>query len=172
MSGRQPGGIMRVDTMADLAGAIVEAERLGCLGTAYLFRALRDRRICLMPVYAESSACAVKSFMRATAGRPTVALLCGDDYTDTPPAAWRQADRIARWAKGAFIHAAGAELEHYEAAIQAAERLGRFALVECSSVTAPAWVQLFRSQPHQPGLLLIQPTQGQHPLPLTRGQIQ
>jgi hypothetical protein len=109
--------------------------------------------------------------MRDTAGRPSIIVIGDDDYADRGPAGWRQAERVARWAKGAVIHAAGAELEHYEAAVAAAQRVGRFALVECSTTTAPAWVDLFRRQPHQAGLLLIQPTTGPHPLPLAQERL-
>jgi hypothetical protein len=168
----KPEGILRVETPHDLAVAIAHGERCGAIGQPYLLWQLAARRICLLPVLPDASATTVKAFMRAAAGRPSIILFGDDDYRDRGPTAWRQAGRVARWAKVAIVHAAGAEVGHYEAACVTAENVGRVAFVECSTVTAEAWVDLFQAQPHPPRLILIPPRGGVHPLLLDRRAMQ
>jgi hypothetical protein len=168
----RPDGILRVETPHDLAFAIAHSERCGAIGQPYLLRQLAVRRICLNPLLPDTSATMVKAFMRAAAGRASIVLIGDDDYRDRGPTAWRQAGRVARWAKVTIVHAAGAEVEHYEAACVTAESVGRVALVECSTVTAPAWIDLFQAQRPAPRLVLIPPAAGLHPLPLDRSAMQ
>jgi hypothetical protein len=168
----RPDGILRVETPHDLAVAIAHAERCGAIGQPYLLRQLAVRRICLLPVLPDASAITVKAFMRAVAGRPAIVTFGDDDYRDRGPTAWRQAGRVARWARVAIVHAAGAEVEHYEAACVTAESAGRVALVECSTVTAEAWVDLFQAQRPAPRLVIIPPRSGVHPLPIDRRTMQ
>jgi hypothetical protein len=80
--------------------------------------------------------------------------------------------RALRWAIGVLVHGAGAELQHYEAAIQAAEMGRRVLVIECGTSTLDAWVALARAAPHRPSTLVIVPRGGVHPLPLRREAMQ
>ena len=71
-----------------------------------------------------------------------------------------------------LLHGAGAELQHYEAAIQAAEMGRRVLVIECSSAMLEAWVPLVRAAPHRPSTMVIVPRGGVHPLPLRREAMQ
>jgi hypothetical protein len=78
------------------------------------------------------------------------------------------AGRAIAWARAVMIHAAGAEIAHYESAIMAAELTQRCLVIECSSATLPAWVELVKAAPHRPTALIIMPRAGAHPIPPDR----
>jgi hypothetical protein len=162
----------RAETPADLARAIVLAEHVGAIGTAHLLRALAAGRIACLPILPDSSATSFKRFVHATAHRPAVVLVGDDDGFDRGPDGWTLAGRAVYWARGVLIHAAGAELAHYQAAIEAAESAGRVLVIECSSVTLAAWAALVGAAPHRPATLLIYPSGGVHPLPIKRERLQ
>ena len=80
--------------------------------------------------------------------------------------------RAIAWARRIMIHGAGAKIAHYEAAVLAAQARGRCLIVECSSATLPAWIDLARAAAHRPPTLIIEPRNGVHPLPLDRRAMQ
>lgn len=162
----------QVNTWDDLAAATAAAQQAGAIGTAHLFRARMADRITLLPLLPETSVGKFKLFARHSGRRPAVLLIGDDDGLDRGPRGWGLSERAVRWSAACLIHAAGAELAHYEAAIQAAETVGRMLLIECSTGTADAWVQLVRSAPNRPSSLLIRPNTGPHPLPMDKGQMQ
>ena len=74
--------------------------------------------------------------------RPTVVVI-GDD-PGTPngfggPDAWRCVNRLRRWVRATMVHGAGGEREHYAEAVRAALKVGRVAIIECTSGHAKAW---------------------------------
>ncbi|HEX3983897.1 MAG TPA: hypothetical protein VHX12_09415 [Acidisoma sp.] len=147
-------------------------EQVGAIGQAYLMRALLRGRIAYYSLLPETSSSGFKAFARATSRKPAIALIPDDDGFDRGPAGWRLAERALRWANGVLLHGAGAEIEHYEAAIQAAE-MGRCVLViECGTATLGGWAALVMAAPHRPSTLVIHPRGGVHPLPLRREAMQ
>jgi hypothetical protein len=153
-----------IHSAADLPGAIVASEQAGAIGLAHLLRALNCGRIAFLPVLPECSSSKFKQFVRGTAHRPAIALLPDDDYMDRGPAGWPVAERVVRWAASILLHAAGAEIQHYEAAIQTAQIRNRVLLIEASTQTARAWADLIlRVGPRTP-VLAIWPREGAHPI--------
>jgi hypothetical protein len=151
-----------------LATAIVQAQQAGAIGTAHLMRALAAGRIAYSPLLPDSSATKFKEFARATAHRPAVVLIGDDDGFDRGPAGWTLAGRAIRWARSVLLHAAGAELAHYEGAIEAAQIMGRVLVIECSTATLSAWAPLVGAAPQRPSVLVIYPREGVHPRPIER----
>ena len=99
-------------------------------------------------------------------------LIGDDDGADRGPAGWPMARRAVGWAAGILLHAVGAEISHYEAAIVAAEIVGRVLVIECSPPTLPAWTTLVQAASHRPSVLAIVPRGGVHPLPADRSNLQ
>jgi hypothetical protein len=162
----------RIDTHADLANAIVLNEKAGAIGQAHCMRALMRGRIAYLSLLPEASASQVKAFIRATGDRPAVMLIGDDDGMDRGPSGWAQAERALRWTRALMLHGAGAEIEHYEAVIIAAELAGRMLVIECSTATLGAWVGLVKAAPQRPPTLVIRPRGGVHPLPIKRSVMQ
>jgi hypothetical protein len=163
---------LRIDTQADLVDAIVRTEQAGAVGQAHCMRALLRGRIAFFSLLPETSANQVKAFIRATSNRPAVMLIGDDDGMDCGPSGWAQAERVLRWTRALMLHGAGAEIEHYEAAIIAAELVRRMLVIECSTATLGAWVALVKAAPQLPPTLVIRPHGGVHPLPIKRSAMQ
>jgi hypothetical protein len=161
-----------IETLDDLAAAIVLNEQAGAIGAAHLMRALACGRIAYFSLLPDSSSSRFKAFARATSRRPAIVLIPDDDGFDRGPAGWRLAERALRWARAVMVHAAGAEIEHYEAAISAAKLIHCVLVVECSSATLGAWAALVRAAPHRPSTLVIVPRGGVHPVPVDRSKMQ
>lgn len=109
-----------------------------------LFRAVADRRIALVAVGRPDNAWPAAIIARATRrGRPAVVLVGDDPAAGFPdalgPLRWKAAARLGRWCNWVMIHAAGGEHGHYSAAVQAAELVGRVALIETGTQHAAAW---------------------------------
>ena len=165
----------RIESWADLPGAIIASERAGAIGQAHLLRALVAGRIAYQPLLPDTSASSFKTFVRATSRKPSmpsIVLIGDDDGFDRGPDGWRLAARAVRWAASIVLHGAGAELSHYETAIVAAQIVGRVLLIECGSATLDAWTMLVASAPHRPSGLVIVPSGGVHPLPADRSKMQ
>lgn len=159
---------------SDLPRAIVAATQAGSVGCAHLLRALNSGRIALLPLQPECSAAAFKRWMKTTAKRPAIVLI-GDDYgADLGPAGWPTAERAVRWCRAVLLHAAGGEVWHYEMAVQNAQSFGRVLVVECTTKTLPAWLNLVDSvRPIPPVSLVIMPPDGlAHPASPARETMQ
>ena len=156
-------------TPADIARVIDEMDRAGGIGIAHLFHAMLSGRIAVLPLMPNGPAAKFKAWVRLTKHRPAVALIGDDDGLDRGPDGWPQARRAVGWARAVMLHAAGAELYHYEVAIVAAELTQRMLIVECCSATLPAWVDIVQNAAHRPKCLIIQPPDGTHPIPDNRG---
>jgi len=161
-----------IETQADLAGAIVMTQQAGAIGQAHLMRALVAGRIAYQSLLPETSVTAFKAFIRATSNKPTVMLIGDDGDLPRGPDGWPQARRAIRWAKAVVVHGAGAEIEHYESAVMATQIVGRVLVIECCSVHLPAWVEMVRTAPHSPSVLVIVPRGGVHPVAASQGAIQ
>jgi hypothetical protein len=164
--------IPQVRAWGDIPRAIAISEGAGAIGQAHLLRALYAGRIAFLPMPADTSTTKFKQWARATVGRPAVALVGDDDGFDAGPSAWRTTERAVKWARSVLIHAAGAEIHHYETAILAAELVHRVLIIECSTATLGAWVRLVRDASHRPTALVIRPRVGVHPAPLDRSRMQ
>ena len=103
-------------------------------------------------------------FAARARAKPAIVLIGDDDYLDRGPNGWRVAQRAIRWAAAVLLHAAGATRGQYLGVIEAAERVGRVLVVECSTTTLPAWADLVAAAPHKPSVLVIKPTVGAHPV--------
>jgi hypothetical protein len=148
---------------SDLPRAIVAADQVGAVGTAHLFRALRDGRIALLPINDQTGAGMFKRWAAATRGLPAIAVVGDDNYQDRGPAGFPVAQRVIEWASSVLLHAAGAQVEHYETAVVAAQVVHRVAVIECSTSTLPLWIDLVRRAPHKPAAMIITPSDGAHP---------
>lgn len=153
-----------IRTWADLPAGIVAAEQAGAPGLAHLLRALRTGRIAFLPLSPGCSNTYFKTFVAQTKNRPTLVLIPDDNYEDSGPGAWVTAERALRWAANIMLHAAGAELFHYEAAVQAAQLSRRLLLIEASTTTAEKWADLIGAAGKRRTTLLIWPKEGAHPI--------
>jgi hypothetical protein len=160
-----------INSWADLPGAIVASERAGAVGAAHLLRGLAAGRIGHLPLLPDMSNGKFREFIRGTSHKPAIVLIGDDDGMDRGPAGWRLTARALRWANSVLLHAAAAELDHYEAAILTAEVRRRVLIIECGSATLAAWGDLVRAAPHRPATLVIVPRGGVHPLPAKPGDL-
>ena len=156
----------------DLAAAIVASAQAGAIGQAHLLRALLHGRIAYLPLMPDTSSRTFKMFAHSVSDRPAVALIGDDDGMDRGPAGWTQAARAVRWARAILLHAAGAEIAHYEGAVEAAEIVRRVTVIECGPATLPAWTALALAVPHHPSTLIICPRGGVHPIPVASEAMQ
>jgi hypothetical protein len=161
---------LRIDTLAGLADAIVLNEQVGAVGQTCLLRASMAGRIAFLPPLLEMSASKFKMFAHATRWRPAVMLVGDDDGMDRCPTGWRLAQRALRWARAVKPHAVGAELEHYDTAIMAAEMVRRVLVIKCSTATLPGWLVL--TLPLRMPTLAIRPRRGIHQLTPDRSAMQ
>ena len=159
-----PSTPLQIRTWDDLPAGIVAAEQAGSLGLAHLMRALRAGRIAFLPLMPECSNARFRQFSAATRNRPAVVLVPDDDYRNRGPSGWAAAERAVQWAVRIIVHAAGAELLHYEGAIEAAQTERRALLIECGTATAHAWIDLTKQARKRLPDLLIWPKHGVHPI--------
>ena len=92
--------------------------------------------------------------------RPLLVWVGDDDESSSGPDGWRCAHQLTRWARGAVVHAAGGEANHYRVAVDGTLIERRFLLVETSSRHAEAWLALLAGKP----ALVILPRSGPHPV--------
>jgi hypothetical protein len=147
--------------------AILLAVQAGSIGVAALLRAVRDGRIALFICQPENAS-DFKTWAAKTAGQPVVCLVGDDDGLERGYVAWRgYAFRMFRWSDRVLVHAAGADVAHYEAAILAAEEGDRVLVIETGSIQAERWLQALATVPRRP-TLLIWPKEDVHPIPVDR----
>jgi hypothetical protein len=161
-----------VNSWPDVARAITVMDAAGAIGMVHLLRALRQGRIAFLPAPPDTSATKFKDWARLTVGRPAVSLIGDDDGMERGPAGWPIAGRAVAWSRSIMIHAAGAEISHYETAVCAAELCHRVLIIECGTATVDAWISLVRNAKHRPVTLAILPREGIHPLPEDRSRMQ
>jgi hypothetical protein len=157
-------GYFQVNSPADLVEAITLNEQFGAIGQAHLMRRLMAGRIAYLPLLPDTSSSKFKAYARETSRRPAIVLIGDDDGMDRGPSGWQLSARALRWANSVLLHGAGAEIAHYEAAVQAAENGRRVLVIECNSATLDAWGALVLAAPHRPNTLVIIPRGGVHPI--------
>ncbi len=156
----------------DFSHLIVAAEAAGAPGFAHLLRGVSAGRIAtLLPIWPRCTAADFKRFVRSTADAPGIALIGDDDYCNRGPTGFPVAQRAIRWAEWILLHAAAAEVAHYEAAIFAAQMRRRALIIECSTSTLDAWVGMIQRAPHRPATLVLVPHDGPHPVMPARGAV-
>jgi hypothetical protein len=131
-------------------------------GLPFLLRAVQAGRIALTVVTGHRTVWTPRSLRSAL---PTVVLISDDDdaVPGCDPDEWRCAMSAIAWARGALVHGAAVEARHYESAVDFAEVVGRFLLVETDSFRTAAWLQAIA--PRQIPRLAVIPRPGQiHPV--------
>ena len=131
-----------------------------------VYRAARDGLIIMIQPGRDAQ---VPSKLLDQPSRPILVLISDDDYRSTGPGGWSCALRVRRWAKGAIIHAAAGEAQHYEIALAGTLLAARFVLVETSASQQSAWQALL--SPKMPILNII-PRDGVHPARPAPGSLQ
>jgi hypothetical protein len=150
-------------TSDNLAKAIALCEQVGQAGHAELFRAAREGKVAI--AFATDRRVMFSKAELSAAPLPTIIIISDDDDFSTGPAGWKCASMVAEWARGAYVHAAGATRESYRDAIDGALLLRRFVLVETSSQRALAWAALLKNKPAK----VMLPRDGVHPIAPNRG---
>jgi hypothetical protein len=149
---------------------ICELQRNGYPWTARLFRGGLAAEFAFDPMTPEQSHARFKQFTRATARRPAIRLIGDDGGENLGPDGWPLARRAIEWSRTVMIHAAGAEMAHYEALIMAAKLCGRALIVETFSGALPNWIALVKALPPR-AVLTIAPRSGVHPRPMQREEL-
>lgn len=162
--------VCKVKERGELLCAITVYTQAGAIGLSYLLRASYNGRISLLSLLPTTSRQKVRALIKATRGRPAVIVIGDDDGADRGPAGWRTVPYVLGWAARIIIHAAGAEEQHYEWAVVAAEFVGKSLVIECSTATAQHWIDAVERLPEPVPTLVIWPRQGFHPIPPERIQ--
>jgi hypothetical protein len=146
---------------------IAHAAMLNLPGRVELLRAVRARAINLVEI--ERKAPAPMRLIEQSS-RPVMLILGDDDYAATGPAGWAAWQRLSYWARGAMVHATGADATSYQMAIGMALVVQKLLLIETDSAHAHEWgAALHRRNIPAIGLL---PPDGQHPLSIARSAMQ
>ena len=145
--------------------AIDFLHRAGDFAHTPIFEATRDGLIGLVYVGSRTAAIPFGRIRKAT--RPMLVLVSDDDDTPTGPGAWRCAEQVTRWARGAIVHGAGMKRWHYDEAVAGALACGRLLMVETASRHVAAWRALL---PHCRTMLIV-PRGGEHPSAPKRGTV-
>jgi hypothetical protein len=162
----------QIQSWEDLPAGILAAQQAGSPGLAHLLRALQSGRIAFLPLMPECSNARFKQFSALTKDRPVIVLVPDDDYQNRGPAGWIVAERAVRWAANILLHCAGAELFHYEAAVQVAQLSRRLLFIESNTTIADRWVDLIDAAQKRQNTTVIWPSSGPHPIVLRREVIQ
>lgn len=158
-------GALVIRSWDELPGAIALAEQAGAIGLAHLLRANLQGRIAFLPLVPSTSARTFKQFLGQTRNKPAVILIGDDDYSPAAgPSRWPIAERAMRWAATFVLHCAGAEVHHYEAAIQAVQVVRRVLFIETSTKGAEAWIDLIDAEQKRSSTVAILPREGAHPI--------
>jgi hypothetical protein len=140
-------------TLAEMAGRD-EFEPIGIF-----FRAVADRRIGLTIVFSHRFAWTPRSIKT---NLPRIVVISDDFGESRDPAEWRCAISAIAWSRTTVVHGTGAQVEHYQTALLAAELTGRSLFIETDSAHAPAWAAAIQPR-ENPCLLLRPPNGGVHP---------
>lgn len=160
--------VVQISKSAEIDRLIAHAATIGNIGAETLLReGVRAGRIntCFIDRGAEAPMRMLKK-----SARPVVAVIGDDDYASTGPSGWISWQRLSYWAKGALIHATGADAPSYRMAIGMTLRYGRLLLIETSSAMADAWAVALNKRGIRPVGLL--PSNGPHPVLPPRGTMQ
>jgi hypothetical protein len=160
-------GCVQITRREHVDQMIARAADAGAVGYVELLRAARRGEINV--VQPARDAVVPLRLLKQTM-RPLVAVLGDDDYTSTGPTAWPATRRLFRWARGAVIHATGADVPTYRMAISMALAYWRFLLIETDTAHMREWGEALLAQ--KVPFVCLEPPDGVHPIPLSRGQLQ
>jgi hypothetical protein len=144
-----------------MAEIIMRMDQAGLHHRALLIRTAAAGTICLI----EPARDGVPSF-KATdrAGRPALVVLGDDDYASTGPAGWAIFRRLSYWARGAIVHASGADVRSYQAVVDATVRCRRFVLIETDFAHARQWGEALLKAPRPILVSCLVPADAKHPV--------
>lgn len=145
---------------------IAAAATMNLPGRVELLRAVQSGAINLVETERHTAA-PMQAIERSS--RPVVMLLGDDDYASTGPSGWAAWERLSFWARGAMVHATGADAHSYRLAIGSALIQRRMLLIETDSAHAHAWGAA-RHKRNIPGIGLVPPN-GVHPVMPTRAGV-
>ena len=146
----------RILTSAEIGRLIDVTARLG-VWMMPVIEALRDGIIAMQ--FLQRSERAPLGDMRRSP-LPLLAYVGDDDDASTGPDGWRPALATIRWARGALLHAAGGEAQHYAQAVLGTLATRRLLLVETSTEHVQAWADALAGVP----TLVVVPREGKpHP---------
>ena len=91
---------------------------------------------------------------------PMLVWIGDDDDLSCGPDGWRCALQVTRWARGAVVHGAGGEADHYRTVVNGTLHEQRFVLIETASRHAVSWLALLVGKP----VLTVLPRSGPHPV--------
>lgn len=141
-----------------LSDAINRAQHLGSHAYIPILEAVRAGRIACVFVTRRDGM--VSNRTLKTFARPVMVIVGDDDHAATGPAGWPTTAPLMRWTRAVMVHGAGAEPDHYKAAVAGTEAHGRFVLVETSSQHVPAWMTCAADRV----AVAIVPRNGPHPV--------
>lgn len=146
----------------DLAAAIARAEQAG---EGHIVPAIRAQAAGLINLGLAYRGWPFSMRPLKVGRRPILVILGDDDASPTGPAGWHDAERLVRWARFIALHAAGAEPQHYAAAVLATQTHRRLLLIETSTAQLEAWQDFIgRVQPRVLGLVIAPPPGVRHPM--------
>ena len=148
---------------AQLSDAINPARHMGSCVYVPILEAVRAGRVARVFVTRRDGMASNRTLK--TIQRAVLVIVGDDDYSSTGPAGWPTAAPLMRWTRAVMAHGAGAEPDHYRAAVASTEAHGRFVLVETSSEHVPAWMACAADRV----AVAIVPRNGPHPVLPSRG---
>jgi hypothetical protein len=152
-------GFYQIGKPEQIDRLIAHAATMNLPGRVELLRAVRAGAINLVEIERRADAP-----MRAieNSPRPVIMLLGDDDYRSTGPAGWAAWQRLSYWARGAMVHATGADVPSYRLALGLAVVQRRFLMIETDSAHAHDWGSALHRR-NIPALGLV-PPDGTHPV--------
>jgi hypothetical protein len=160
------GDICKIGKSNQIDRLIAHASTMDLPGRVELLRAAREGMIDLVEIQRKAEA-PMRTMERSL--RPVIMVLGDDDYAATGPSGWAGWQRLSYWARGAVVHATGADIVSYRMAIGLALVARRFLLIETDSAHAHDWGRaLHRRNIPAVGLL---PPNGVHPTAPTREMV-
>ncbi len=160
--------LFEIRAAGDIDRLIALAASMNLVGRVELLRAVRAGVISLVEPERDGEF-PLRGMAKLTS--PVLALIGDDDYAATGPTGWAATRRLLYWAKGGLVHATGADVPSYQAAIRTALAYRRFVLIETDTVHAAEWANVLVA--HRIPCIALMPSDGAaHPVPLERDAVQ
>ncbi len=153
----------------ELDQLIAHAVAMGFPHQAEIYREVRRGRLAAMQL--DRKAVAPMGTLKR-APLPCLVVLGDDDYASTGPAGWASVPRLLRWARGALIHATGADIASYKMAVGMALKCRQFLLIETDFPHMREWGEALLAAPRPVPFVALQPSNGVHPVMPARGKMQ
>ena len=159
--------VFQIGKPAEIDRLIAAYSDFGLIGRVELMRAVRGGLIGVIEPPREA---VVPLRVLEQSTRPQIAIIGDDDYCSTGPTDWPATRRLFRWAKGAMIHATGADAPTYKMAIGMALSYRQFLLIETDTAHMQKWGEALLAL--KIPFVCLKPTDGVHPRPIEREAIQ